>query len=409
MFEGLTALDREGQIVPSLAVKWRRVDELAWEFDLKRHVTFHDGSPFEAEDVLASFERLRWIARGGLNNNQILAVIRDLRAIDSHRLRITTVAPHLALLLDLVEIHIIQRRFVHATTMEFDSGRAAIGTGPFRQIERDPIELRLAAFADYHGTPAAWAEVDFREVKTRAENYELLNKGEIDLVYALPLDWRADYAPKVGVQGISAVGIASQPGLMLTFLAPCFLPHSKGGCRDAQGRNLDQNPLIDRRVRAAFVLRHRPGVHLPRVAGRICAAGGRHRAGLRLRRRSVAGRRSLRSGPRPRFAGGSRLCRRPHHRSGLFRRCAALSMAGTARDRDYAGRHRHHPALDHAGARRAARSRQCRPLWAQIPVLDLLDRRFLLQSAAFGGDAGRSERAMAPPISAAIRRSPSIA
>jgi peptide/nickel transport system substrate-binding protein len=254
MFEGLTALDRDGQIVPCLAVKWRRIDDLTWEFDLKRGVTFHDGSPFEAEDVLASFERLRWIARGGLNNNQILAVIRDLRAVDSHRLRITTMAPHLALLLDLVEIHIIQRRFVHATTLDFDSGRAAIGTGPFRQIERDPTEVRLAAFAGYHGEPAAWAEVDFRQVKTRTENSVQLAKGEIDLVYALPLDWRCDYAPKLSVEGISGVGIASHPGLMLAFLAPCFLPHLKGGCRDARDRNLDQNPLTDRRVRAALSL-----------------------------------------------------------------------------------------------------------------------------------------------------------
>lgn len=252
MFEGLTALDREGQIVPALAVKWRRVDELTWEFDLRRGVTFHDGSPFDVEDVLASFERLRWIARGGLNNNQILAVIRDLRAVDSHRLRIVTVAPHLALLLDLVEIHIIQRRFMHATTLDFDSGRAAIGTGPFRQIERDPTELRLAAFAGYHAEATPWAEVDFRAVKARAENHALLSKGEVDLVYALPLDWRADYAPKVAVQGISGVGIASHPGLMLTFLAPCFLPHLKGGCRDARGRNLEQNPLVDRRLRAAL-------------------------------------------------------------------------------------------------------------------------------------------------------------
>jgi peptide/nickel transport system substrate-binding protein len=37
-------------------------------------------------------------------------------------------------------------------------------------------------------------------------------------------------------------------------LAPCFLPHLKGGCRDARDRNLDQNPLTDRRVRAALSL-----------------------------------------------------------------------------------------------------------------------------------------------------------
>jgi signal transduction histidine kinase len=118
MFEGLTALDCEGKIEPSLATKWRRVDELTWEFELKQGVKFHDGSPFDAADVLASFERLKSIARGGLNNNQILAIIRDLRAPDPHRLRIVTVAPHRVLPLDLVEVHIINRRFADATTLD---------------------------------------------------------------------------------------------------------------------------------------------------------------------------------------------------------------------------------------------------------------------------------------------------
>jgi peptide/nickel transport system substrate-binding protein len=253
MFEGLTGLDREGRIQPALAASWRRVDEVTWEFALKPGVRFHDGAPCEAEDVLASFERLKWIARGGLNNNQILAVIRDVRVLDPLRLRIVTVAPHRVLPLDLVEMHIISRRFAHATTLDFDSGAAAVGTGPFRQIERDPAELRLAAFADYHGTPTDWAEVDFRHVTTRAETYAQLSKGEIDLIYALPLDWRGDYAAhRPAGQQASQLAIATQPGLMLTFLAPCFLPHLKGGCRDGQGREPERNPLIDRRVRAAL-------------------------------------------------------------------------------------------------------------------------------------------------------------
>ncbi|MGH6894664.1 MAG: ABC transporter substrate-binding protein [Dongiaceae bacterium] len=256
MFEGLTALDREGRIQPALASSWQRLDQVTWEFELKRGVRFHDGAPFEAEDVLASFERLRRIARGGLNNNQILAIINKVDAIDSHRLRIVTAAPHRVLPLDLVEVHVVNRRFVDATTFDFDSGQAAVGTGPFRQIDRKPAEIRLEAFAGYHGASTAWLEVDFVQARSRDETRRKLRRGDIDLVYALPLDWRVDYEADSAGDGAgaapNAVGLASHPGLMLCFLAPNFLPRLQGGCRDAQGRAFDANPLLDRRVRDAL-------------------------------------------------------------------------------------------------------------------------------------------------------------
>ena len=42
---------------PGLAVSWEAVDDLTWEFKLRDGVTFHDGNPLTADDVVFSFER----------------------------------------------------------------------------------------------------------------------------------------------------------------------------------------------------------------------------------------------------------------------------------------------------------------------------------------------------------------
>jgi peptide/nickel transport system substrate-binding protein len=51
---------------PELAVSWRLVEPTVWEFELRPGVTFHDGAPFTAEDVVFSIERGKSKRRGGL-------------------------------------------------------------------------------------------------------------------------------------------------------------------------------------------------------------------------------------------------------------------------------------------------------------------------------------------------------
>lgn len=57
IFESLTAQDANQQLKPGLAQSWRLVDDTTWEFQLRRNVTFHDGSPFTADDVAFSLAR----------------------------------------------------------------------------------------------------------------------------------------------------------------------------------------------------------------------------------------------------------------------------------------------------------------------------------------------------------------
>ena len=58
--ESLLTVDANMELQPCLAVSWEQLDDTHYRFDLREDVTFHDGSPFTAEDVLYSLEQ--WAA-----------------------------------------------------------------------------------------------------------------------------------------------------------------------------------------------------------------------------------------------------------------------------------------------------------------------------------------------------------
>ena len=58
VYEALLDIDSNLAIVPQLAVAWKPIEPNTWEFELRQGVSFHDGTPFTAEDVCsASSER----------------------------------------------------------------------------------------------------------------------------------------------------------------------------------------------------------------------------------------------------------------------------------------------------------------------------------------------------------------
>src|SRR5690606_7284229 len=57
MFDRLANPDARQNFKPGLAVSWQPVDSTTWEFKLREGVKFHDGSDFNADDVICTFER----------------------------------------------------------------------------------------------------------------------------------------------------------------------------------------------------------------------------------------------------------------------------------------------------------------------------------------------------------------
>ena len=57
IFETLVTMDADSHVIPRLAESWTLINNLTWEFKLRKGVKFHDGSEMTAEDVAWSMER----------------------------------------------------------------------------------------------------------------------------------------------------------------------------------------------------------------------------------------------------------------------------------------------------------------------------------------------------------------
>src|SRR4029077_4805248 len=128
VFDTLVEPDANLEMRPALAESWDvSPDQLAWTFHLRRGVTFHDGSPFTADDVVYSYRR---IIDQELSNVDKLSAVTGITALDQSTVRITLKQPTPNLLTNLggfKGVAIVQRRNV-------ESGQIAthpVGTGPF--------------------------------------------------------------------------------------------------------------------------------------------------------------------------------------------------------------------------------------------------------------------------------------
>ena len=76
IYEPLVRYDRDMKIKPALVISWGLVDENAWEFRLRPNVKFHDGSFFDMDDILKSFE----IAMTG-HDSQLVGILENIENV----------------------------------------------------------------------------------------------------------------------------------------------------------------------------------------------------------------------------------------------------------------------------------------------------------------------------------------
>jgi ABC-type transport system substrate-binding protein len=94
IFDGLTSQNDRQQLEPALAESWRLIDDLTWEFRLRRGVVFHDGSRFTADDVIATYARLPTVPNSPALFTVFTRAIAAIDRIDDHTIRIRTSSPN---------------------------------------------------------------------------------------------------------------------------------------------------------------------------------------------------------------------------------------------------------------------------------------------------------------------------
>lgn len=250
VFDTLIAVDPRLATGPDLATSWRAVNETTWEFELRQGVTFSDGTPFTAEDVAFSIARVQSVRHGAGTYAPYARPISAVTVLGPHRVRLETATPYPQLPLDVSRLRIVSAAAARdASTADFNQGRAAIGTGPYRLVRWTPGDrLELTRNPTYWGQAPAWANVTFRPISNDAARLAALLSNTVDLIDKVPMN---DVAR---LRSDARIAIFQHDGNRTMFLVPDTAREVSPFVTDRQGKPLDPNPLRDVRVRQALSL-----------------------------------------------------------------------------------------------------------------------------------------------------------
>ena len=187
IFERLVETAPDNKLIAGLAESWQVIDGTTWEFRLRANVTWHDGTPFTADDVAFSFERAPTVPDSPAS---FAAAVKGktLVVVDDRTIRISTPAPYPLMPNDLSGLLIVSRKHgAGARTDDYNSGKAAIGTGPFKFVSHVRGQrTELARNDAYWGQKSRWASVVFRPINVAAQRVDALLAGEVDVIEDVP-------------------------------------------------------------------------------------------------------------------------------------------------------------------------------------------------------------------------------
>ena len=233
VFDHLAARDlKTGKVGPGLALSWKNIDDTTWEVKLRKGVKFHDGTPFTAKDVKATFDRVlnpenKLTARGNH------AKIKSVEVVDAETVRFKTDGPYPVFVERLTAQVIQSEKAIKEKGHEWMQDNP-VGTGPYKlQKWSKKQEHLLVRNDDYWGPKPAFKYARVRIIPEQATQIAELMSGGVDIIKAVPPD-QMDVINKSGQAHTS-----TSPILRTAFLQ-----------LDQAGR-AGPNPFQDKRVRQA--------------------------------------------------------------------------------------------------------------------------------------------------------------
>lgn len=261
--------NNENALQPGLATEWRATSPTTWDFSLRQGVRWHDGTPFTADDVLFSYARAPNVPGSVASFASFLRSIATVEAPTPLSIRITTHEPNPLLPQNLASIHVVSRHVgEHATSEDYNTGKALVGTGPFRFVAYTPgASIQMRRNDQYWGDKPLWPRVDYRYVGNPAARTAALLANDVDVIDKVST---ADVAK---LRDNPAIRLYPYPGLRVLVLQPSFNPASNRYATAPDGKPLERNPLSDVRVRRALnVAINRPALADRLMQGTVNAA-----------------------------------------------------------------------------------------------------------------------------------------
>ncbi len=219
VFDSLTEVSASGELVGELAESWEAsADAKTWTFNLRQGVTFHNGKPFGADDVLASLAM--HTAEGAKSAAKpIVASITDMKKVTDHQVQFSLVNGSADFPYLLSDYHIL----MYPAGQIEEAIAGGIGTGLYTVQSFDPgVRFVGKRYADHYkgDTAGFFDEVEVIAINDGSARQNALMTGQVDAINRVDFKTEALIKANPAVEIFEVTGNQHYTFPMLTNVAP---------------------------------------------------------------------------------------------------------------------------------------------------------------------------------------------
>ena len=281
VFQSLTQSDENMLTGASLAESWRAVDDNTWEFKLRDGVTFSNGSPFSATDVIYSICRIPLVEGSPSSFTSFVRGIVAIETPDDSTIIFKTSAPAPILPTNMSSVAILSAAAFGGEGVTFNAEKCenmgdlpastdfndpskAVGTGPYKLVSYTRGDnIRISINENYWGDAPAWQNVILRPIANPGARVAALLAGDVDVIETPPVQ-DFDNIKRAGFE--IAQGLSNR----VIYLHMDSGPDVPPGVIGTNGKN----PFADVRVREAISKAINRDAIVDRVMGGFAVAAG---------------------------------------------------------------------------------------------------------------------------------------
>ena len=199
-------------------------DGLDYTFHLRDDVTFHDGTPVTADDVVFSIE----LYKASEYQGSQISMLSSVEATDEHTVVCHLDAPYSPFLQGICSPMIASKAYYESSEDDFVNN--PIGSGPYKFVSRAKgSNIKLEANEDYYRGAPEIKEVTFEVIPDSSTKAIALQTGEVNFA-------EIDSATKPQLEANPAITIAEVPTSTFSYIA----------------MNTEKEPFNDVKVRQAI-------------------------------------------------------------------------------------------------------------------------------------------------------------
>lgn len=205
--EGALAFGDDLSLQPAIAESWEATDPTTYVFTLRDGVTFHDGSPLTADDIVFSVE---WNIDPN-NASQLAAFFASVDSIEAtgeNEVTVRLIQPDAQFAFSMAHMSgfILNREQLEASGEDFGTPDVLpVGTGPYKLVEFVPNDrVTLERYEDYWGEQGPAQRIVIREIPDSQTRLLAMRNGDIDGTFDVPVSDVTQWEDLEGVNVITA-------------------------------------------------------------------------------------------------------------------------------------------------------------------------------------------------------------